>query len=368
MLAVTKFDNLDNLGPLESEWNDLLSIQEDESTVFYTPEWFRCWWGTFGGNAVPFILLVRDENRLIGIAPMMIRRQRNRGFPTRMLGFIENGNSLHNNFILHPRERKEALTAIVQYLMEAQDCWDIVEFKNLPEDSRNCSLLKEIITTNEILSGQKRGLISPYITIHSDWKSFYKNRSGKTRKTLRNIRNRIHRAGDFSVEEINDYATYRKIAPELYDIARNSWTDEIGNSLNSPANRNFFDQLSHTAADNGWLSVWLLKIGSDPVAFEYHLKYHHTIHGMRGSHKKNYGRMSPGVFLDSYIIQQIFERRDVAEYDLGGSNDYYKRKWTEDCRRHMTAHLFNISLYSRLLYGVEYKVIPAIKRILRKSA
>jgi len=299
---------------------------------------------------------------------MMLRKKISRGLPVRMLGFMENGNSLHNNFILHPQRKKEALVAIIRYLMGAQSCWDITEFKNIPTESGNWSALEEIITENKILFGQRKGLISPYITIHSDWETYYKSRSTKTRKTLRNIRNRFKRAGNFSVQEINDHATFRNIAPELYDIARNSWTEEIGDSLNSPANRNFFDQLSYIAAEKGWLSVWLLKVKGDPVAFEYHLKYNDTIHGMRASHKKHYSRMSPGVFLDAYIVQQLFEKRDATEYDLGGSYDYYKEKWTRNCRRHINLHLFNVTLYSRLLYGVEYRLIPAIKWILRKPA
>jgi len=367
VLAVTKIDNFDDFGSLESEWNSLLSPQNEDNIVFYTPEWFRCWWSSFGENAIPFIILVRDQEQLIGIAPMMLRKKISRGLPVRMLSFMENGNSLHNNFILHPRRRKEALAAIVRHLMDTQSCWDITEFKNLPADSRNWSVLKEIITENKILFGQRKGLASPYITIHSDWETYYGSRSTKSRKTLRNIRNRFKRAGDFAIQEIKDYATFQRIAPELHDIARNSWTEEIGDSLNTPVNRSFFDRLARIAAEKGWLSVWLLKVQGDPVAFEYHLKYNGRTHGMRASHKKNYGRMSPGVFLDSYIVQQLFEKRDVAEYDLGGSFDDYKKKWTEQIRKHVSVHLYNRIPYSRFLYVYEYQFIKSLKAMIQRG-
>ncbi|NOY53159.1 MAG: GNAT family N-acetyltransferase [Deltaproteobacteria bacterium] len=368
MITVHSIDNLDRIHPLEAEWNNLLILQKKESTVFYTPEWYRCWWQTFGQQNLLRIFLIRENEELIGIAPMMIRRQRNRGFPIRMFTFVENGNSLHNDFLLHPEKREKALRAILDHLMAEKDCWDLVEFKNIPENSRNCDFLRKILKDKNFLYGTQPALISPYITINSDWESYYKSRSSKARKTLRNIRNRFKRERDFSVQEINDYATFQSIAPELYEIARNSWTEEIGDSLSSPANRRFFDQLSRVAAEKGWLSVWLLKVKGDPVAFEYHLKYNDKIYGMRASHKKDYGRMSPGVFLDAHIVQQLFEKGEITEYDLGGSSDHYKEKWTRNCRRHINVHLFNVTLYSKLLYGVEYRFIPAIKRILRKSA
>ena len=281
--------------------------------------------------------------------------------------FIENVNSLHNNFIVDNARRSEVIQAIVGYLVSVSREWDMLELKNIPEDSSNLQVLRDVLRRNGILFAEKEGLNSPYLKIGSDWESFFKNRSGKSRKTLRNIQNRFSRHANYSIQNITDLADYEKMKPQLYDISSNSWTEEIGDSLNSPANRSFFDRLSRVAAAQGWLIIWLLQFNDEPIAFEYHLKYNGKVNGLRASYKKTHSNMSPGVFLDSYIIKHLFGSKDIEEYDMGGDPDFYKRKWTNDCRQHATVNIFTRGAYSRLIHTYEHRLIPIIKHAVRRS-
>jgi len=368
LISVTKIFTFEDFLDLSSDWRILLNEQRSDNTPFYTHEWFQCWWKSFGRGVDFFIILVKEENKLIGIAPMMLKKIFMHGLPVRQLSFIENGNSLHNNFILGTRRKKDVLERIIQYLITEQSCWDVVELKNIPAESENCVALKELLYSNKILFGQKDALNSPYITLGSDWETFYKSRSSKAKKTLRNIQNRFKKSGSFIVHKIDNYEEFKRVKPELYDIAKNSWTEEVGDSLYSEKNMFFFDELSRFASERGWLAIWLLQLNGESIAFEYHLRYQGRVYGMRASHKKNCGNMSPGVFLDYHIIKQLFENGDIKEYDLGGSSDFYKRKWTEESRSHVLINIFKKSFYSRLLYMYEYKLIPAIKNVVRKPA
>jgi CelD/BcsL family acetyltransferase involved in cellulose biosynthesis len=250
--------------------------------------------------------------------------------------------------------------------MKEEKKWDIVEFKNIPQESDHCLKLKEILQDSKILFAQKETLNSPYIAINSDWETFYKNLSSKSKKTLRNIQNRLEKSGDVVVRKITEIKEFEEIKPKLYDIAKNSWTEEIDDSIYSERNKRFFDELSSMAAERGSLCVWLLQLNGEYIAFEYHLNYNKKNYALRSSFKKHYGHLSPGVFLDYHIVKELFNN-DVNEYDLGGDYDNYKRKWTRNTRKYLLINLYNRRLYSKILYTYEYKIIPFIKMLVQKT-
>ena len=124
MITITKISNFKDFLQLNYDWNELLNRQPSDNSVFYTHEWFQCWWRNFGLDSELFILLARDHGKIIGIAPLMLKKVFMRGLPARVLSFIENGNSLHNNFILETQRKREALHSILQYVMKEEKRWD----------------------------------------------------------------------------------------------------------------------------------------------------------------------------------------------------------------------------------------------------
>lgn len=351
---------------LRSDWNELRENEPSEDMVFLAQEWFDCWWQAYSKNCRLFVVVARENNQIVGIAPFMISKVLFRGLPLRLLSFIDNGNSAHNNFIINSTKRYEILKEIMDYLLEMKPKWDILELKRIPPESKNFNILREVLRSNAVLWTEKEGTHAPYLKFSSDWQCFFNNLSRKNRKTIRNIENKIKRKGDYHVRQIIDFEEYEKIKSHLYSIAMDSWQERIGNSLNTPVDKHFFNRLSKVASIYNWLLIWILYLNGEPIAFEYHLKYRERIHGLRSSFKKTYRKISPGAFLDYQIIKSLFENGGVKEYDMGGNADFYKRKWTNNFRRHITFHVFTKGLYSKLIYMYEHKFIPILRPLLRR--
>jgi hypothetical protein len=62
------------LDQLENVWNKLLE-RSGSNTIFLTFEWISTWWKNFGAHHRLFIALVRKENEVIGIFPLMITQR-----------------------------------------------------------------------------------------------------------------------------------------------------------------------------------------------------------------------------------------------------------------------------------------------------
>lgn len=348
---------------LGEEWRSLWGETALSGSVFGSFDWYSCWWKHFGdGGKSLFVIVVREGERLVAVAPLMLENGRLRGVPARIVRFMENGNSLHNDFVLATGKSRPLLDAILECLLNHRDRWDMAEFKNISDDSESGPFLLDLAEKRGITCGVRPALDSPYINIRCDWDEFYATCTPRTRKTHRNLLNSIDKAGELQLLRIVTAEEYEIHRASLLDVAANCWTARVGDSIATPRNRDFFDDLARGAAERGWLDIWLLLLNGRVIAFEYHLRCNGRDHALRASYHEEFAHLSPGAVLDLLVMKELFhDHAETHEYDLGGSFDPYKKKWTPAVRKHKMIHMFKSQPYSRLLYGIEYGVIPLLK-------
>lgn len=356
--------NFDGSLEFQRAWETLSKDLGDEVSAFGSYAWYETWWRHYSAGATLYLLALRESGKLVGIAPLMRRQTTLHGLPISAIGFIENANSLHNDFIVMPEARELFLQEVLRVLIKETTEWDVIMFNNLPVPSANRGALVKILDEAGMKWHQEQTFNSPYMMLSGSWTDYLASRTSRTRKTLRNIQNSIAKAGKVSVRNIRAWDEYREIKKDIYYVAKNSWTEKVGDSLATSVNEAFFDDLAHSAAAKGWLSVWTLHLNGKVIAFEFHLKACGKDHAMRGSYSPEYAHLSPGTYLEMQILKNAFEDPEkVQKYDLGGSFDSYKRKWTDDAVPHCAISVFNDSMYSRFVTFHETKTVPLVKRL-----
>jgi CelD/BcsL family acetyltransferase involved in cellulose biosynthesis len=349
---------------LQVAWENLSKDLGDEVSAFGSYAWYETWWRHYSAGASLYLLTLRESDKLVGIAPLMRRQATLHGLPISVIGFIENANSLHNDFIVMPAARELFLREVLRVLVKEATQWDVIILNNLPVPSANRGALVKILDEAGMKWHQEQTFISPYMMLSGEWTNYLASRTSRTRKTLRNIQNSIAKAGEVSVRNIRTWDEYREIKKDIYFVAKQSWTEEIGDSLATSVNEAFFDDLAHSAATKVWLSVWTLHLNGKVIAFEFHLKACGKDHAMRGSYLPEFAHLSPGTYLEMQILKSAFEDTEkVNKYDFGGSFDSYKRKWTDDAVPHCAISVFNDRMYSRFVSFHETKTVPLVKRV-----
>lgn len=363
--SIKNISDFDGFQILESDWDRLWKeVGDDNTSVFASFAWHETWWRHYSDGALLNLLTLWEGDRLVGIAPLMITKTRIHGLTVRAVGFIENRNSLHNDFLVLPMYRELFLGEVLRVLFEQSAAWDVIILNNLPTSSRNCVALLGTLTETGKFWQQSPALNSPYLNPSNDWSEYLASRSTRTRKSLRNIQNSLYRTGEVAVRNIRTWDEYMQVREDLCHVAKLSWTEEIGDSLATPVNVEFFDDLARRVAREGWLSVWALYLNGRMIAFEFHLTACSKEHAMRASYLPEFSSLSPGTFLEMQILKHAFEEADrVAKYDFGGSFDIYKRKWTDDAVSHCELKIFNDNLFSRLVAFQEKKSVPLLKYI-----
>jgi len=349
--------DLPDFEKLRSVWNSLLE-QAPMNRVFLTHEWFYCWWQAFGEGKDLFIVLINENNSLIGILPLMKNRCLFRGMPLRSIEFMANDDSPGCGFIIK-KGYKGIVKSIISFLVREVKDWDIIFLKNFAPIEDYLENMIESCNAYKLKYMSNRGLRSPYIAIGCNWDSYFKNISSKSRKTLRNICNRVNRLGNVTIVKHKDTDIFGDIA----QITRNSWKYRKGVSF---MNRNdrmfFFKTLSDMSQINKWLSVWCLYKNGEPIAYEYHLEYRKVDTALLSDFNSDYSQYSPGGYLDYQIIKSLFNS-EILEYDMCGSQDEYKKKWTNETRQYVNFMIFSDSIYSNLLYFIEDIPIKLVKKI-----
>ncbi|WP_026840895.1 GNAT family N-acetyltransferase [Citrifermentans bremense] len=356
---------------LRPEWDALCDRLGEDASVFMGYGWYRCWWEHYGGGARLHLLVLRRQGKTVAIAPLLLRRARLRGMPVRAVRFLENGNSLHNDFLTAPECREEALRAIVGELYALRSEWDLLELNNIPADSLNFPLLTGLLAGQGVTVQQRQSLSSPYLELAGDWETFLRGRSTRVRKTLRNIQNSLTRAGCCEVEEVTGFEEFLAVRQEVLEVARNSWTEKVGDSLATPVNSAFFTDLAQEQAAAGALSLWLLRLDGRLIAFEYHLRGRGKEHALRASYHQEFAHLSPGAFLEMQVLKHLLvEKEEIGQFDFGGSFDSYKKRWCDTGRSLYSLQAFHNAPYSLACAVVETKLVRLARSVrdrLRKT-
>ncbi len=142
--------SFEEIASLREEWNSL--VTESSSTIFQTYEWLSTWWDYFGkqhGRTLQ-LLLIYDDQRLVGIAPLFVKTAYIFGRPAyrclclvgsgdafnRSFGmFLDDGPSDYLDIIVHPQFTSAAAQHLSEYLKNNSSSFDEIELLNLPQGS-----------------------------------------------------------------------------------------------------------------------------------------------------------------------------------------------------------------------------------------
>ena len=363
MLTIKKIDSYKDFLLLKEDWNTLLS-NSNHDTIFLRHEWFSAWWQSFGNQKKLFILLVEENGSLVGIAPLMLLSEKFRGLPVRCIKFIENDESPRIDFIIM-RNKTNVLPFLIEFLESIHKEWDVIVLKSILEKSDTLEYVFNKIGSNHLLFRSKNSWASPVLHPTMDWNTFLSKKAKLFRKRIRRFRNKIQRLGNVDIKKITETSLSLQEMSNVWQVGQKSWKHHINKAISSTEQRRkFFSLLTQIAGQEGWLNLWLLLVNDKPIAFEYHLKYKNKIHGIRSEFDEQYKSYSPGFVLDTYIVESIFNN-SVFQYDMGGTDDFYKLQWTSDVQEHKEVFIFNSHIYSRLLFTIEFIFIQKLLKLFR---
>jgi CelD/BcsL family acetyltransferase involved in cellulose biosynthesis len=360
--AITSFDRFTALEPV---WNRLLE-QSDQDVPFLTFEWFSSWWKSFGNGKQMLVLVLKKRDEPVAIAPFMLSKTTWRGFPVRAVTFMTDALSSRNGIIA--AEKDLCLGEhIFRYLQNRKLSYDIMHFDLIVRDSLTYGAFQHALTEIGLPYVEMQSYLSPFIKINGTWDDYLNSRSKNFRSKMKLTANRFNR------QKLHEVVTYSAGSvpqgiEDLLHVSRRTWKFKDGTAIASnPRSVEFIRTFSELAARKGWLNLRILKLEGKPVAFLYNLEYKGRIFYYKTGFDEKYRNISSGEFLNHEAIKESFEK-NFREYDLLGRNESYKMRLTSLCREHRKYIVFNTTFLGKMLYSVETKLLPVVKRFIRRSS
>jgi len=344
---------------IKDSWNAFVETCQPEK-LFYRHEWFEAMRKWHHGMCTPYVLLFYRNEKLIGICPLMSCQCR-RGFISyRMLGFIMIPASPYHDIICNQDDLPIVLDAFGDYITKNSSSWDIIVLKHMTK--RTFTSLRH----NDTLSGLpfKQSITgseySSIVSLESSWDNYYAQRSKNVRKNNNNASNKLHKMGDATVSHYQidalDAEKINTLISEISVIADNSWKNGTVNNLSKPSGQKYLYNLFHQSKLNHGINLWILRLDNVAIAHEIQLIDNNDVYALHADFHNNYERLSPGSYLNYYIIKALFNT-EYTNYHMGPGGQRYKKAWENNEQELSQITYFANSAKSKILQ-MQNKIKP----------
>jgi CelD/BcsL family acetyltransferase involved in cellulose biosynthesis len=357
-LTVEEISSPEQMSMLEPVWDSLLA-QSARPELYLTYEWMSTWWRCFRDESRRLlILLVRDADRPVGIAPLMLTTDRLFGLRVRKVEFLTTmcyANAPTNcaatlDIITVPDRSAEVVRTVMTYLRSREHDWDFLRLHPIPQSSVTAGELSRCAETFGYRSYIAPVFQNAYIYTDRSWEEYRHSLSKNFKKQLRSQERKLAATGPISYELISDPAEIDRAIEEMMNIERRSWKWNIGVSINSTAYRNFYQEFARIAITRGWLNLWLMHLNAEIISYEYVVTFHGQAEVLKGSFDTRYQHFSPGNHLALKEYETYFGNARRIGLLWGGT--FGKQRWHPTFEQHSEVFIFNKTIYGQILRGL----------------
>jgi CelD/BcsL family acetyltransferase involved in cellulose biosynthesis len=361
-MRIERITDTERFRALGNEWNELEG-GEGLSSPAFAHEWFSAWLEAFGGEVELATIALFDETELVGVAPLCLTHGRYRGIGCRQLRFLYNRHGPRCTFLMRRRHGDAARLLLEEALRLVG--WDLAVFENVPHESYLYESFVNWSESKRLPALARKTMSSPFLKTKGSWEEFLESRSRNLKRSLRKKESKLFGAGKMTIERFTDAASAAAVMETLFKLGERSWKARGGRAIGSGrASRAFYSCLAESFGKENEVSIWLMRLDGEPVAFEFHLTRGRQVQALRAEFDESYREMGAGSVLDKEIVKSLFEL-GFDEYDMGGEADFYKLRWSDTSRQHSELLAFNDSVTGKLLCTMEKLIVEPLKSVAR---
>ncbi|MGD0158848.1 MAG: GNAT family N-acetyltransferase [Candidatus Bathyarchaeia archaeon] len=325
-MRISEVDNFNDFATLKDTWNNLL--QRSSHTVFSTWEWLSTWWRHFGNGRRLLILLAEEDNRLIGIAPLMFSVHSMFGLRKGTIEFLGSGPVIagarfvnYSDFIIENKHEK-CLPLFFDYLDNLQEKWSDVELTNIPGKQDSLSRLNQV--TNNI----KPVYPSLHIPLPATSDALLKSLKHKDKKELGRYSRRLKKSG--LKNELVDCSKIQLTSngmKMLFALNQKRWNAKgLPGAFTDPNLCSFYLDIAECFSQKGWLGLYCLNLSGKTVGVLYGFRYMGKYYAYKTGMDPAYRHFNVGNLLFLNVMEECI-RDGLTEFDFMWGTEAYKMQW-----------------------------------------
>lgn len=359
--SIERITSEEGLANLQADWNRLSETSE-QPNVFMTYDWFRAWNQRRAqeqrkGQRRPEVLALKKEGAVAGIAPWIYRATRHFGIEVRRLEFLASPAD-YNDFTVGADPAGQ-IDAIVEYLVQTKDQWDLVELNSLRDTGGAKARIQQALSLTKLSYRTLPEERCPYLPIETNWSGIVAKLSHSSRRTLRNQHYRLERmrAEGLQIRIVEDPKAESGLIARLVTLEAQK---RIGGKLMPPLIGRYpevFQSLFETLGSRGWIYIALMELGGRLLAWQLGFRCGKVLWDYSKAYDRSFARLSPGTMLIPAVLDYGYSH-GLTEYDfLRDDEEPYKLKWSTGF--HET---FRLQIWSRRGSSWAHRVWGAVYR------
>ena len=298
---------------LTSLWQDTsLNLRWD--SVFVLPHWFEAWWHEFGSGYEEHIYAVREDGKVIGIAPLRLKEGR-----AALIGSADVCDYL--DFVVAADKEAAFFTALLDHLRHS----GIKELylESLRVDSAAYIHLVEMARKRGFTVSCTLDNVSLDLELPAVWEEYLGLLTAKQRREVGRKLRRLQEAGEVQHSIVEDREMVRETMDVFLKLLRESRKDK-SDFMTAPM-ESFFRSIADTMALAGILRMGVLKIRTIPVACVMCFDYNDIIYLYNSGYDPIYSYLSVGLLSKVLSIKDSIERGKAVYDFLKGAEEYKYR-------------------------------------------
>lgn len=307
---------------LAGEWNTLLR-HSDTDTIFLTHEWQSTWWRFFSPGRELILLALREQRKLVGIAPLYRQQSEDGRAVIQLVGGTDISDYL--NVIALPGYRDHVYQAIFEFLTTELVDWDEIDLHCIPASSLYQPLREAAMKQGLVVQHQVED-ICPIIPLPATWDDYLAMLDKKQRHELRRKIRRAEKEADVRWYMTSDPALLPEDVETFFDLHRKSSSDKE-DFMSEPAMQEFFHEMAQFALAQAWLELSFLLVDGEKAATMFCFAYNNqTLVYNSGYDPQRFGSLSPGIVLLGYHIRDSIAKGRAA-FDFLRGDEVYKHRF-----------------------------------------
>jgi CelD/BcsL family acetyltransferase involved in cellulose biosynthesis len=279
---------------------------------FVLPPWLRVWQQVFAPEARSCFLVGRQEDRVIGIAPLMLSEQ-----AASIIGSPDVCD--YADFIVVPDMGGVFCTALLDELKQRRVA--LLNLASVRPDS--------VVMTSMQEAARQRGCdiscTEDEVTLERDlpatWEEYLQILNSKQRHEVRRKLRRLEEAGTVNYHFIEDEVSI----PGFMDVFLKQFTESRTDKaiFMTAEMEKFFRSMVDVMSENGLLRLSVLELDSTPVATLIAFDYNDVVYLYNSGYDPAYSSLSVGVLSKALCIKDSIER-GKKRFDFLKGDERYK--------------------------------------------
>lgn len=334
-IGVDVFDNFDEIGSMQGEWDAFMETVGAE--VFLTYDWCRIWWKYYGKNRNLKVFVFRRNEELVGIVPMFFERIWVGPVFVRVAKIVGTDYTTTTvSLPIAPDSVETVMKELLERVFAAQKV-DLVHFGPLSGLYPSADLIRicsKSLNSSYCVRDSCRS-VQTYLRLADNWQEYLSGLSKNMRRTInRSYRDLCGNGDDDTRALLTDIAEPDN-CEETFDrfaqMHQSHWQrlGKLGHFADWPCALEFHHEAARAQLERGRLRLLKVKLGNHCLGYEYDYRFgnkYHAFLNARASLDEIPGD-GTGISVGSIVFSEQVKRalkEKVSHIDMMPGADEYK--------------------------------------------